>query len=58
MRSNPAIQNMDQATNQQSEADSAISSQKSTEREVKRNKITQHCVYARMIKKVLWATKN
>ena len=40
MSDNPVIQNMDQTTSQQSEADSAMPSQKSTEREVKRDKIT------------------
>ena len=49
MSNNLSIQNMDQATSLQSEADSAISSQKSTEREVKR-KIIKHFVYVRMIK--------
>ena len=42
------MQNMDQATTQQSEADSAISSQKSTEPKVKRNKITE----------LFWLRKN
>ena len=44
MSDNPAIQNMDQVTSQQSAADTAIPSQKSTEREVKRDKITL-CIF-------------
>ena len=44
MSDNPVMQNMDQATSQQSEADSAMPSQISTEREVRRDKITL-CIF-------------